>query len=61
LTVPETSAKYATLLEDTMVSDTCKTERRRRHKRATVGRDQKRTRAKAGTPKFPIHAEEKKA
>ncbi len=44
-----------------MVSDTCKTERRRRHKRATVGRDQKRARTKTGTPKFPIHVEEKKA
>ncbi len=44
-----------------MVSDTCKTERRRRAKRATNGRDQKRIRAKAGTPKFPIQPEEKKA
>lgn len=44
-----------------MVSDTCKTERRRRHKRATVGRDQKRIRAKNSTPKFPIQPEEKKA
>lgn len=43
-----------------MVSDTCKTERRRRAKRATRGRDQKRARAKASTPKFPINPEEKK-
>lgn len=37
-----------------MVSDTKKSERRRRMKQATVGRAQKRARAKAGTPKFPI-------
>lgn len=44
-----------------MVSDTCKTERRRRAKRATVGRDQKRARTKQSTPKFPIHVEDKKS
>lgn len=44
-----------------MVSDTCKTERRRRAKRATQGRDQKRARTKNGTPKFPVNPEEKKA
>ncbi len=44
-----------------MVSDTCKTERRRRAKRATQGRDHKRARTKNSTPKFPIHVEEKKA
>lgn len=37
-----------------MVSDTKKTERRRRAKRATVGRAKKKARAKASTPKFPI-------
>lgn len=37
-----------------MVSDTKKTERRRRAKRATNGRDKKKARAKQGTPKFPI-------
>lgn len=40
-----------------MVSDTKITERIRRAKRASNGRDQKRARAKAGTPKFPIHLE----
>ena len=40
-----------------MVSNTQQTERRRRAKRATNGRAQKRARAKAGTPKFPIHVE----
>lgn len=40
-----------------MVSNTKITERRRRMKRATDGRDQKRARAKASTPKFPIHPE----
>ncbi|UJR80523.1 hypothetical protein [Sandaracinus amylolyticus] len=43
-----------------MVSNTKQTERRRRAKRATVGRAQKRERTKAGTPKFPINPEEKK-
>ncbi len=41
-----------------MVSNTQQTERRRRHKRATVGRAQKRERTKMGTPKFPIVPEE---
>jgi hypothetical protein len=40
-----------------MVSDTKITERRRRMKRASVGRAQKKERTKAGTPKFPIHPE----
>jgi hypothetical protein len=40
-----------------MVSDTKITERIRRAKRASNGRDQKRARTKAGTPKFPIHLE----
>ena len=40
-----------------MVSNTKQTERRRRAKRSTVGRAQKRERAKAGTPKFPIQPE----
>lgn len=37
-----------------MASDTQKTERRRRHKRSTVGKQQSKKRARAGTPKFPI-------
>jgi|GEM_PF-3342102 len=41
-----------------MVSDTAKTETRRRAKRATNGRDQKRERAKNATPKFAIHEEQ---
>lgn len=41
-----------------MVSNTKQTERRRRIKAATVGRAQKKQRARAGTPKFPIHLEE---
>ena len=40
-----------------MVSDTQKSERRRRRKKATSGRAQKRSRTLAGTPKFPIHPE----
>ena len=40
-----------------MVSDTQKTERRRRRKAAKVGRAKKKERAKKGTPKFPIHPE----
>lgn len=40
-----------------MVSNTKQTERRRRAKRASVGRAQKRDRTKNGTPKFPIHPE----
>ena len=44
-----------------MASDTRKTELRRRAKRASVGRQQAKKRARAGTPKFPIHPEGKKA
>jgi hypothetical protein len=40
-----------------MVSSTKQTERRRRMKAATNGRDKKSARSKAGTPKFPIHPE----
>jgi hypothetical protein len=40
-----------------MASDTKKTELRRRKKRARVGRQAAKQRAKAGTPKFPIHPE----
>lgn len=40
-----------------MVSSTKQTERRRRMKAATGGRGNKSARAKAGTPKFPIHPE----
>lgn len=40
-----------------MVSDTQKTWRRRDAKTAKLGKDQKKARAKAGTPKFPIHLE----
>ena len=38
-----------------MASDTQKTDRRRRNKRASVGKRQAKKRARAGTPKFPIH------
>ena len=37
-----------------MASDTRKTELRRRKKRASIGKQQAKKRAKAGTPKFPI-------
>lgn len=40
-----------------MASDTKKTEMRRRKKRATNGKDAAKQRARAGTPKFPIHPE----
>jgi hypothetical protein len=40
-----------------MASDTQKTEKRRRAKRATVGRQQAKKRTRAATPKFPIHPE----
>lgn len=40
-----------------MASDTKKTELRRRKKQARVGRQAAKKRAKAGTPKFPIHPE----
>ena len=40
-----------------MVSSTKQTERRRRMKKATQGRDKKHARSKAPTPKFPIHPE----
>ncbi|MEY4577080.1 MAG: hypothetical protein RL701_1783 [Pseudomonadota bacterium] len=38
-----------------MASDTQKTEKRRRHKRATNGKQASKVRTRAGTPKFPIH------
>lgn len=44
-----------------MVSDTQRTERIRRRKRATNGKANKKARARAGTPKFPIHPEAKPA
>jgi hypothetical protein len=44
-----------------MASLTQITKRRRRRKRAAVGRRKKRARAKIGTPKFPIHPEEGQA
>jgi hypothetical protein len=44
-----------------MASDTKKTELRRRKKKATVGRQQSKKRARVGTPKFPIHPEGKQA
>jgi hypothetical protein len=44
-----------------MASDTKKTEMRRRKKKATVGRQQSKKRARAGTPKFPIHPEGKQS
>jgi hypothetical protein len=40
-----------------MVSDTQKSERIRRRKRATEGKRNKKARTRAGTPKFPIHPE----
>ncbi|HET6339191.1 MAG TPA: hypothetical protein VFG30_38490 [Polyangiales bacterium] len=40
-----------------MASDTKKTELRRRRKQASNGRQQAKKRARAGTPKFPIHQE----
>lgn len=40
-----------------MASDTQKTEKRRRHKRATNGKDASKRRTRNGTPKFPIHPE----
>ena len=40
-----------------MPSDTQKTSSRRRRKVATNGRKKKKLRARAGTPKFPIHPE----
>jgi len=40
-----------------MASDTRKTELRRRRKRARVGKQQSKARARVGTPKFPIHPE----
>jgi hypothetical protein len=40
-----------------MASRTKVTKLRRRRKRASKGRQQKKVRAKAGTPKFPIHPE----
>lgn len=42
----------------TMASNTQVTKKRRRRKRAAVGRPNKRERTKAGTPKFPIHPTE---
>jgi hypothetical protein len=42
-----------------MTSLTKKTEAHRRRKRATNGRDKKKARAKASTPKFPVHPEKK--
>jgi hypothetical protein len=43
-----------------MASLTQKTEKRRRAKRASVGRQQAKKRTRAGTPKFPIHQDAKK-
>lgn len=40
-----------------MASRTKVTKLRRRRKRASIGRDKKRVRTKAATPKFPIHPE----
>jgi hypothetical protein len=40
-----------------MASLTQVTKKRRRRKRAAVGRAKKRARAKTGTPKFPVHPE----
>lgn len=40
-----------------MASDTRKTDRRRRNKRASVGKQQAKVRARSGTPKFPINPE----
>ena len=40
-----------------MASLTQVTKKRRRRKRVSVGKKNRRARAKAGTPKFPIHPE----
>lgn len=40
-----------------MTSRTKVSERRRRRKRAKVGRKNAKIRTRAGTPKFPIHPE----
>jgi hypothetical protein len=40
-----------------MASDTRKTEARRRHKRATNGKQAAKLRTRKGTPKFPINPE----
>lgn len=40
-----------------MASRTKVTKLRRRRKRASMGRQQKKVRTKAATPKFPIHPE----
>lgn len=40
-----------------MVSNTKMTWNRREAKTTKLGRDNKKARAKAGTPKFPIHVE----
>jgi len=40
-----------------MSSDSQKTERRRQLRLKRAGRKSKKARTKAGTPKFPIHAE----
>jgi hypothetical protein len=40
-----------------MASDTQKTEKRRRKKKASNGRQASKLRTRTGTPKFPIHPE----
>jgi hypothetical protein len=40
-----------------MASLSQKTKKRRRHKRATVGKRQSKLRTRTGTPKFPIQPE----
>jgi hypothetical protein len=40
-----------------MASNTQITKKRRRRKRAAIGKQNKRARVKAGTPKFPIHVD----
>lgn len=42
-----------------MASDTRKTEMRRRKKRASVGKQQSKRRAREATPKFPVHQDSK--
>lgn len=50
-----TAAPTSVTQQPTMASLTQITKKRRRRKRAAVGKQKKKARAKAATPKFPIH------
>jgi hypothetical protein len=52
-----TRAPTSVTQQPTMASLTQITKKRRRRKRAAVGKQKKKARAKASTPKFPIHLE----